>query len=388
MFARQAPGVVSTRMLAQASRCSHGMITVHFGSKSGLEHVVAQRLADALERAVTDSFATCDQWPFRSLLQLRRAHPRVSTLLVRAGLGDLDIEPTLATSTLGQRLVEAIEAHRGGSPARPALRSRLAAYGVVCAMLGLYTFEDFICQGTGSHRWSPEVRDAAMAEALTHLAELAADPAVALRLPRSGAADATPSDLPPSRAHGRTEVREALLNSAVTLFATRGPAALSIRDIARHAGVNPALIYRHFGSKQALVAAAIERSQHALYTESVSPSGVDVPMVVRFQRLARSSWIIARLLADGWDIRSVRTQFPVLEAVLALYPDRAERVGDLTDPALALHAGVALIAGAAVWDRPVRRLVGLDTGDDVDIDAPLSVMVLRLLRLPVESSQA
>ena len=41
------------------------------------------------------------------------------------------------------------------------------------------------------------------------------------------------------------------------LFAERGPAATSIRDVAKRAAVNHGLIHRHFGSKERLVGAVL-----------------------------------------------------------------------------------------------------------------------------------
>lgn len=52
----------------------------------------------------------------------------------------------------------------------------------------------------------------------------------------------------PARPHSRVAIRDA----AVRLFAERGYAGTSVRDIAGDAGVDPALVIRHFGSKEQL----------------------------------------------------------------------------------------------------------------------------------------
>jgi AcrR family transcriptional regulator len=52
-------------------------------------------------------------------------------------------------------------------------------------------------------------------------------------------------------------VRGLLLDSARTLFATRGYAGASTREIADQAGVREALIFRHFGNKAGLFRAAV-----------------------------------------------------------------------------------------------------------------------------------
>ncbi|MFC0113320.1 TetR/AcrR family transcriptional regulator [Kibdelosporangium aridum] len=52
----------------------------------------------------------------------------------------------------------------------------------------------------------------------------------------------------------------ALLDAARDLFAERGYDRTTVRDIAGRAGVNQALLFRYFGSKEALFAAVIARS--------------------------------------------------------------------------------------------------------------------------------
>ncbi len=50
--------------------------------------------------------------------------------------------------------------------------------------------------------------------------------------------------------------RQALLDAATGLFADRGYDRTTVRDIATRAGVNQALLFRYFGSKEALFAEA------------------------------------------------------------------------------------------------------------------------------------
>lgn len=50
--------------------------------------------------------------------------------------------------------------------------------------------------------------------------------------------------------------RQLLLDAAIELFAERGYDRTTVRDIATRAGVNQALLFRYFGSKEALFAAA------------------------------------------------------------------------------------------------------------------------------------
>ena len=55
------------------------------------------------------------------------------------------------------------------------------------------------------------------------------------------------------------DTRERILDSAARLFAEQGYARATTRALAAAAGVNEVTLFRHFGSKQALFAAVIER---------------------------------------------------------------------------------------------------------------------------------
>src|SRR5262245_25725199 len=62
------------------------------------------------------------------------------------------------------------------------------------------------------------------------------------------------------RPWGREAVMTAVLDAATALFAARGPASVSVRDIASAARINHALVHRHFGSKQDMLRAVLERA--------------------------------------------------------------------------------------------------------------------------------
>jgi AcrR family transcriptional regulator len=60
------------------------------------------------------------------------------------------------------------------------------------------------------------------------------------------------------RRPGPNRTRAAILDAARTAFAERGYDGVSIRAVARGAGVDPALVHRFYGSKEALFVAAME----------------------------------------------------------------------------------------------------------------------------------
>ena len=78
------------------------------------------------------------------------------------------------------------------------------------------------------------------------------------------------------RRPGRSANVERILDSAQELFAKRGPRAVTVRQVAEHAGVSHALVHKYFGSKDDLIRAVIERvdvSRTATARDAPSRSG-------------------------------------------------------------------------------------------------------------------
>lgn len=65
---------------------------------------------------------------------------------------------------------------------------------------------------------------------------------------------------PPRRARDAEATRRAILDAAIDAFARSGYDSASTRDIAREAGIDPRLISRYYGSKEALFARAVEET--------------------------------------------------------------------------------------------------------------------------------
>lgn len=69
--------------------------------------------------------------------------------------------------------------------------------------------------------------------------------------------DAPPEPVPTARVRAKAERRDALLAEAARLFAGRGFDGVSIEDLGASVGVSGPAVYRHFPSKQAVLAALL-----------------------------------------------------------------------------------------------------------------------------------
>ena len=85
------------------------------------------------------------------------------------------------------------------------------------------------------------------------------------------------------------ETREAVLDAALSLFAERGFEGASIRDIAQRAETSHAVIRQHFGAKEDLWRAAVER-MFARFTQNMSPDAwrTDQPLKLRLEAFLRN----------------------------------------------------------------------------------------------------
>lgn len=226
------------------------------------------------------------------------------------------------------------------------------------------------------------LREATAADPLLGLLDVARS--TELRLAPGDLSGAVALDRPLEPAPGTA--KEALLRSAVELFAEGGPASVSVRDLARHAGVNQGLIYRHFGSKQALLAAAIETGSSILLTAALSTDGFDFDAMSHLMpHGSPAPRMIARTLVDDVGITTVRVQFPVLHQLLDRYDQVPTGSGpaDLTDPRVAVATAAAMALGSVIWGCHLRTALGLSDRDG--IESALADLARHLLSVPTRA---
>lgn len=93
--------------------------------------------------------------------------------------------------------------------------------------------------------------------------------------------------VPTARGRAKAERRDALLSSAAQLFADRGFDGVSIEDLGSSVGISGPAVYRHFPSKQAVLAALLVGVSEGLLTGGravVSASSDDPSALVALVR--------------------------------------------------------------------------------------------------------
>jgi len=183
---------------------------------------------------------------------------------------------------------------------------------------------------------------------------------------------------------GQRETVAALIDATIALLAERGPAAISVRDIAARGGVNHGLVHRHFGSKQALVRAALDRLATELF-ETAGAARLDVSgLNALFTATARheSYWrALARTVLDGEPPREFQSRFPTIGRVVETLRDM-QQSGALTTEldAPMLTAGIgALVLGWLVFEPFLLAATGLDARSRDDNRGALFASLLTIL---------
>ena len=142
------------------------------------------------------------------------------------------------------------------------------------------------------------------------------------------------------RRPGRSGTREAILAAARESFTASGYDRASIRDIARRAGVDPALVHHYYGSKHELFSAAIEMP--------IDIASV-IETVLRGERERAGERIVA-LLLSVWDNRRDRSPLVALVRSAVTSEDAARMLREFLASVLFARLAEALEAP----DVPLR----------------------------------
>ena len=139
-------------------------------------------------------------------------------------------------------------------------------------------------------------------------------------MPRGSVPDAAPA-APAAAAESR---RDALITAATTLFATHGFAATGVDEIGDAAGIAGPSVYSHFQSKQAILAAAIERAATVLRSDTDAVLRTDEPAAAKLTHLIEA--YVRRANRDRFVIRTLISEMDQLDEADRALARREQRM--------------------------------------------------------------
>lgn len=189
-----------------------------------------------------------------------------------------------------------------------------------------------------------------------------------------------------TRPTGKDDVMTAILDAATALFAAKGVAGVSVRDIAAKANVNHGLVHRHFGSKENLRLQVQNHLMEKINADIGEPENYQDAFRrgVAALRKNEAFWkVLARTFLDGQFEGDVQSAFPFLRKMTAIIT-QAQKDGTFdtrTDPRLLVAGGTAMVLGLLVFENYLLPGTGLD-GEPAETaqNAILQAFMERLLQ--------
>jgi AcrR family transcriptional regulator len=188
----------------------------------------------------------------------------------------------------------------------------------------------------------------------------------------------------------------AVLDAANELFAARGPASVSVRDIAAAARVNHALVHRHFGPKHKVLQAVLERSARgmAAATDRITEARAGMQAVFNAALEHENYWrALARAVLDGESARGLQRDFPTVNRLTGmLMRERAQSHPDRDPSTVALESSVvvavfsALIFGWVLFEPLLMVAAGLDRYKLEKVRSWIAHVFLSIVDVPLDLS--
>ena len=138
-------------------------------------------------------------------------------------------------------------------------------------------------------------------------------------------ASASDREVPVERPRGHQEIVQAVVESATQLFSRRGPAVVSLREVAAGAGVTLSQIHRHIGNKEdllrAVLAADLDRSARLPEPGQLELAAF-LSALFQVSDATIRTRLQARVILDGYDLPALQNRYPGIELALQLLAEQ------------------------------------------------------------------
>jgi len=191
-------------------------------------------------------------------------------------------------------------------------------------------------------------------------------------------------------AHGASDERAprareattaAMLDAAEELFAAHGFTAVSVRDIAKQAGVSHALVHRYLGSKDEIYRQVLGRNADILTGSAADTDDLMEAVALMFREgLAHRQYLrlFTHSALHGLPFEATMGHFPAVDLLIELVErsrGEAPPCGDV-DPRMAVAAVTALYLGWVALEPWLVPGAGLQDADE----ATLLTQLERIIR--------
>jgi TetR/AcrR family transcriptional regulator, repressor for neighboring sulfatase len=185
---------------------------------------------------------------------------------------------------------------------------------------------------------------------------------------------------------GREATTAAILAAAEGLFAEHGFTAVTVRDIAREAGVSHALVHRYLGTKEDIYRAVLSQDEGAIL--QAAPDNDDLletaSLMLREGLAHQRPYLrlIAHSALHGIPFETSSGRFAATERLVALAEEAAAGHGDAVslDPRFVVAAVVALYLGWAATREWVVAAAGVRDMDEEALVDSLERVILDIFR--------
>lgn len=185
--------------------------------------------------------------------------------------------------------------------------------------------------------------------------------------------DATGNPIDQTTSAARDEAVAAVLVHAADLFAERGPAATSIRDISTRSGVNQGLVFRYLGTKNQLVKAVLNH----LADEVAAAVQANAPARVIAAKTELQWRVLARAILDGFPVGQLQERFPIAANLLKQGLNSYDEEGT---GRLAAANVMALQLGWQLFEPFLRSAAGIEDLPSSDLRQSVTGEIARMLR--------
>jgi AcrR family transcriptional regulator len=182
----------------------------------------------------------------------------------------------------------------------------------------------------------------------------------------------------------REATTAAMLEAAEELFAAHGFTAVSVRDIAKQAGVSHALVHRYLGNKDDIYRKVLQRNEDVMLAAAAGTDDL-LEAVGHMFREGRARRRYLRLVTHsalhGLPFDTTIGRFPATELLIELArrsTGEAPSCGDV-DPRVAIAAVVALYLGWVSLEPWLVPAAGLQDEDEAMVLAHLERVIRYLI---------